>query len=119
MICRVQEWHPDRKATESDTAKAEAEKRFKDIGEAYEVLSDEKKRQRYDMCARAFAFCLLSLIAFGSLNGDRGEDLDDGPGGMGGSHSQSRALLCVLCAHYFVVSLCSHLLNSRSAFAAP
>ena len=45
----AQEWHPDRKATESDQKKQEAEKRFKDIGEAYEVLADEKKRQRYDM----------------------------------------------------------------------
>jgi DnaJ homolog subfamily C member 3 len=39
------EWHPDK--VESDK-KEEAVKRFQDIGEAYEVLSDEEKKGRYD-----------------------------------------------------------------------
>ncbi|MCE9636210.1 MAG: DnaJ domain-containing protein [Planctomycetes bacterium] len=38
-------WHPDR-AKEADRARAEAE--FKQISEAYEVLSDKEKRQEYD-----------------------------------------------------------------------
>ncbi len=38
----AQEWHPDR----SDHP--EAEEKFKEIGEAYAVLSDEEKRKKYD-----------------------------------------------------------------------
>lgn len=37
------QFHPDK-----NPGDAEAEKRFKEISEAYEVLSDEKKRQTYD-----------------------------------------------------------------------
>jgi len=41
-------WHPDKNSgSEEDKKKAEA--MFKDIGEAYSVLSDPKKRRRYDM----------------------------------------------------------------------
>jgi curved DNA-binding protein len=38
-------WHPDRHQTES---KAKAEEKFKQISEAYEVLSDANTRKRYD-----------------------------------------------------------------------
>ena len=41
------QWHPDRHQGD-DAAKAEAEKKFKQISEAHEVLSDPEKRARYD-----------------------------------------------------------------------
>lgn len=40
-------WHPDHAHTPE--AKEKAEKMFKDIAEAYSVLSDKKKRQQYDL----------------------------------------------------------------------
>ncbi len=40
-------WHPDKHKTEAK--KAEAEIRFKEIGEAYATLSDPSKRRMYDM----------------------------------------------------------------------
>ena len=38
-------WHPDK----NPNNKEEAEKKFKEISEAYQILSDENKRKIYDM----------------------------------------------------------------------
>lgn len=40
--------HPDRHASASEAEKKEQENKFKELGEAYDVLSDTKKRSRYD-----------------------------------------------------------------------
>lgn len=40
--------HPDRHANATDEEKKEEEKKFKEVGEAYTVLSDPVKKQRYD-----------------------------------------------------------------------
>ena len=36
--------HPDKQAGKSDKEKKDAEAKFKEVNEAYQVLSDEKKR---------------------------------------------------------------------------
>ena len=41
-------WHPDKHVNDSEAAKKEAEEKFKDIAEAYGVLSDKEKRDKYD-----------------------------------------------------------------------
>tara|TARA_Y100000746_G_scaffold64918_1_gene53709 strand:- start:503 stop:985 length:483 start_codon:yes stop_codon:yes gene_type:complete len=45
---RCMEWHPDRHASSSDEDKAAAERNFKLLGEALEVMEDTMKRQLYD-----------------------------------------------------------------------
>ena len=41
-------WHPDRNS-ESEQSKKVAQRKFEDIGDAYAVLSDPKKKQMFDM----------------------------------------------------------------------
>lgn len=41
-------WHPDKHVNDSAKEKKEAEEKFKDINEAYSVLSDPNKKQMYD-----------------------------------------------------------------------
>lgn len=41
--------HPDKQQGKSDAEKKAAEERFKDVNEAYSVLSDKDKRKQYDL----------------------------------------------------------------------
>jgi DnaJ homolog subfamily C member 7 len=64
-------WHPDRN-NESEEQKKMAEKTFRDINDAYSVLSDAKKKQQYDS-------------GFDPLNPEEASGMD-GSGGMHFSH---------------------------------
>jgi DnaJ family protein C protein 7 len=44
-------WHPDKHSSGTEEEQAHANKMFRDIGEAYTVLSDPQKKQRYDQGA--------------------------------------------------------------------
>ena len=50
------QWHPDRWANGTDEEKKKAEDKFKEIAEAYEVLSDPQKRAQYDNPNSGFEF---------------------------------------------------------------
>ncbi|GAM20110.1 hypothetical protein SAMD00019534_032850 [Acytostelium subglobosum LB1] len=43
------QYHPDKNCNMSEPEKIKAEKMFKEVGEAYSVLSDPTKKQRYDL----------------------------------------------------------------------
>lgn len=49
-------FHPDKFVNKSEKEKQEAEERFKEINEAYSVLSDEKKKKQYDTYGKVGEF---------------------------------------------------------------
>jgi len=50
------QFHPDKQQGKSDAEKKEAEEKFKEVAEAYEVLSNSEKRSQYDNPASNFSF---------------------------------------------------------------
>ncbi len=82
----AKKYHPD-----MNPGDAEAEKKFKEVNEAYAVLSDSDKRSKYDQFGHA-AFDPASGGGYGGGFGGFGADFDFGDifssffgGGMGGS----------------------------------
>eukprot|EP00003_Mantamonas_plastica_P028895 TRINITY_DN6741_c1_g1_i3.p1 TRINITY_DN6741_c1_g1~~TRINITY_DN6741_c1_g1_i3.p1 ORF type:complete len:328 (+),score=133.37 TRINITY_DN6741_c1_g1_i3:1925-2908(+) len=73
-------WHPDKNPDNQD----EAEKKFKDISEAYEILTDEKKRQVYDAYGYDAAVGNPSNGGGGEQGGFSGSS--GGFGGFGGGN---------------------------------
>ena len=74
----ARKYHPD--ANEGD---AKAEARFKEISEAYTVLSDDKRRKEYDEARSLFGGGGVRMP--GSAGGNYGFDLGDLFGGSSGS----------------------------------
>ena len=50
---QAMKWHPDKWTQASEAEQKTAEVNFKEVGEAYAVLSDEQKRARYDQFGHA------------------------------------------------------------------
>ena len=63
-------WHPDKWVDGTDAEKKTAEEKFKEASEAYSVLSDPDKRQRYDQ------------FGFAGMDGQPGPDFSHGFGNL-------------------------------------
>jgi molecular chaperone DnaJ len=82
----AQQWHPD------VNADAEAHERFKEINEAYQVLSDPQRRQAYDMFGRAGVSGLGGDAGFGTAGFGGLSDIFDAffGGSMAGAARRGR-----------------------------
>jgi molecular chaperone DnaJ len=83
----AQQWHPD---VSSDPGAAE---RFKEINEAYQILSDPQRRQAYDMFGRAGVSGTGGDPGFGAAGFGGFSDIFDAffGGGAGGAARRTRA----------------------------
>ncbi len=89
---QAKKYHPDLYAGKSDSEKKEAEEMFKQVSFAYEVLSNEDKRAKYDTYGDENAQQGFGNGGFGGFGGAGGFDVDDifssifqGFGGAGGA----------------------------------
>ena len=76
-------YHPDKFSNSSEAEKKEAEEKFKEINEAYEILSDSQKKATYDQYGHA-AFENGGHGGFGGFGGFGGRGGFSGGGFSGG-----------------------------------
>ena len=76
-------WHPDQ-----NKGNPEAEERFKEIGEAYTVLSNPEQRQQYDAIRAMGAGGFRGGAGGGGASGVNFEDIFGAFGGFGGGSSR-------------------------------
>lgn len=76
------EWHPDRHQDDAENLKQKAEEMFKNIAEAYDVLSDKDKKAKYDNQGRGgFSFDPFNgFNPFGDMGGFGGFNVHFGSG---------------------------------------
>ena len=75
-------WHPD-KNSDTEENKSKAEKMFKEVNEAYAVLSDPQKRKQHDMGMSLDDMTNGPKMPDG-FPGGMSFNMGGGPGGMGG-----------------------------------
>lgn len=91
---KAMQYHPDKFSNAKDSEKAESEAKFKEVNEAYQVLSDAQKKEQYDRFGHA-AFEQGGTGGFGGFGGFGGDDLGDifssfFGGGFGGGNRRRR-----------------------------
>jgi molecular chaperone DnaJ len=84
-------YHPDRNPDD-----ANASEKFKELSEAYEILSDDQKRQAYDQFGHdgvnpSFSNAQGAADGFSDIFGDIFSDIFGGSGRTGGSRAQRGA----------------------------
>lgn len=81
-------WHPDKWVNGTEEEKKTAEEKFKEISEAYSVLSDEQKRDEYDNRGASFNPFPNGFDPFGPGSPFSHFNFDFGNFGMGGGARQ-------------------------------